>query len=221
MKHVIERDEFLRRMPAVACLSAQTVDPPDHPLVEVRIHAHLVEHALPILQEAGKDVVEVGDRKRIVRAEVADGAQRAGSAAIPGFPRRIAIANEQYVFRLRSSRYQHGDGFGLCKSCDVPEVAVLPKVVLDVVVAVANRGGRQDSDRVASHQPHELTATAREFIPSDGFDELGGLRALCGLVGLRDLQCSAASGGGGWSRSGSSSSNTSCTPTRTNSTSSA
>ncbi len=208
VQYVIESDYFLRRMPSVTGLSPQTVDPPDDALIEIGVHAHLVINAGAVLEQARKDVVEIRYRESVIRAVVTAGSGRAGALPIPGLPRGIAVAHEQDVLRLFPAGNQDCNRFGLAEARQIEEVAVLTVRVLDVVVTVTNRCRGQDGDRVAAHLLDELAAPAGEFVSTNG--------------GHGWFQCSGASGGSeGWSRNGSSSSNTSCTPTRTNSTSSA
>ncbi len=215
VQHVIESDDLQGWMPAVARLGAQAVDPSDHALIEVRVGAHLVEHPRAVLEQPRNNVIQVGDGKRVVCTVVAHRTNRSRALAVPGLPRRIPVAHEQHVVGLFPPRNEDRDRLRLRKAGHVPEVAVLAIGVFDIVVAVAHRSGREDRDGVATHQPHQLATAARE------------LSARYGLHGLHEfrwrgrLQCRAASGGGGWSRSGASSSNISCTPTLTNSTSSA
>ena len=102
VQQVIERDELLRRLHAGARLRLQAVDPADHALIELRVQAHRVVHARAVLHQARQDVVDVADRERIVRAVVARRALGSGAAAVPGLARRIAIAHEQHVLRLRA-----------------------------------------------------------------------------------------------------------------------
>ena len=220
-------------MAAVARLRAQAVDPADHPLVEVRIDAHGVEHLRAVLEQPGQDVVDVVDREGIVGAVVAGGALGPGALAVPGLALRVAIAHEQDVFGLLAARHQHGDRLRLAEAGQVVKVAVLAIGVLDVVVALPHRRRRQDRDGVAPHQAHQLAAAAREFFTADylGFgQQFGGAAGACARArrraGCADFlayvacQCNRPSCGLDSPRRGSSSSNTSCTPTRTNSTSS-
>src|SRR6185312_6713648 len=114
---------------------------------------------------------------------------------------------------------QYGHRFRLTEPRQVMEVAVLAIGVLNVVIALPNRCRGQDRNGIAPHEAHQLPAPLREFL----FRSYDGL--CCGpnqaarFVGF--LQCRGAPGDEGWSRNGLSSSKTSCTPTRTNSTSSA
>src|SRR5678815_2830113 len=68
---MIEGNELLRRVNAEPGLAAQAVDPADHAMVEVGVESHGVVHPAAVLDQAGQDVVDVADRKRIVRAVVA------------------------------------------------------------------------------------------------------------------------------------------------------
>ena len=100
MQHVIERDELLRRVAAVARLGAQPIDPADHALVEIRVRAHGVEDAGAVLEQPGEDLVHVGDGEGIVRTIIARGPGGSCAPAVPGLARRIALAHEQDVLGL-------------------------------------------------------------------------------------------------------------------------
>src|SRR5207302_8152053 len=146
------------------------------------------------------DLVDVADREGVVGAVVARGAGRTGAAPVPGLAHPVVLAHEQDVPGLRPPGHQHGHGLRLAEAGEVMEVAVLAVGILDVVVPLPHRGRRQNGDRVASHQAHELAAPARELLSRHRTSA---------------PQCSGAADGAA------SSSNKSCTPTRTNSTSSA
>ena len=164
VQRMVERHELVRRVHAVPALGAKLVDPADHALVELRVRAHGVEHARAALDQARQDLVDVADREGVVGAVVADRALGTRPRAVPGLARRVAVAHEQHELPLRPAGNQHGDGLRLGEGGQVVEVAVGAVVVLDVVVAHAHRGSRQDRDRVAPHVPHQQAAPPRELI---------------------------------------------------------
>jgi hypothetical protein len=85
VQHVIERDDLLRRMAAVARLGAQAIHPAHHALVELRVRAHGVEHLGAVLEQAGQDLVDVADRERVIGAVVARRAFGPGAPCRPRF----------------------------------------------------------------------------------------------------------------------------------------
>ena len=167
VQHVIERDDLERRMAAIARLRAQPVHPAHHALVELRMRAHRVIDLGAVLEQPRQDLVDVGDRKGVIGAEVAHRARGSGAAAVPGFARRIAIAHEQDVFALRTPGHQHRDGFGLREAGEIEEVAVGTVGVFDIVVAQPHRRGRHDGDGVAPHELHQGATAAGEFFAAD------------------------------------------------------
>ena len=150
-------------MRAAARLGAQRIDPADHALVEFLVQAHGVVDARAFLEQAGQNLVDVGDRKGVVGAVVLDRTGGTGALAVPDLALAVAFANEQHVFRRRASGDQDRHRLGLIEAAQVIKIAVLPVVVLDVVVALARRRGRQDRDGIAAHQAHQLGAAAGEF----------------------------------------------------------
>ncbi len=168
VQHVVQGHELRRRMAAIARLGAQAVHPADHALVELRVDAHGVVHARLVLEQAGEDLVQVGDREGIVGAVVAPRPGRSGAPAVPGLAQRVALAHEQDVLGLGPARHQHGHRLGFCEAGQVVEVAVLAVGVLDVVVAQAHRGGRQHGDGVTPHQLHQRPAAVRELVSCHG-----------------------------------------------------
>jgi len=193
-------------VPPVASLRAQAVYPTYDALIEVSIDTHGVEDLGAVLQQSRKDFVDVADWKRIIRLIVAGRACWTCAPSIPDLARRITIAYEHHVLGLLAARYEYGNRLRLPEPRYVVKITVLPVRVLDIVIAVPDRCGGQNGNRVAAHEARQLAAPACKLVPRDGLDR---------------FQCSGTSGGPGWSRRGPSSSNTSCTPIRTNSTSSA
>ena len=101
MQQVLERDELVGRVGARAAAIAQRGNPADQAGVELRVRAHRVEDPLGLLDDAGQDFFDVGDRKGIVGAEFGNGLLRARAGAVPGLAVRVAIAAEQDVLALR------------------------------------------------------------------------------------------------------------------------
>ena len=167
MQYVIERGNFLRRMPAIARLRAQPVHPANDALVELRMRPHRVEHLGAILEQARQDLVDVGDGKRVVGAEVARRPVRAGAPAVPGFARRIAIAHEKNVFALRAARHQHRHRFRLDETGEIEKIAVGAVRVFNVVVAHAHGRGGHDGNRIPAHLLEQCAAAAFEFFAPD------------------------------------------------------
>ncbi len=164
MQHMVERHEFLRRMCASARLGAQRIHPADHALVEIVVLAHRVVHARAGFEESRQDVVEVADREGVIGAVVAPQAFGSGAPPVPELARRVALPCEHDEFALRPARDQHRDRFRFAKAREVVKIAVLAEVVEHVVVARALGGRGQDRNRIAPHQPHQLAATAGEFL---------------------------------------------------------
>src|SRR5690606_41932457 len=69
----------------------------------LRVQTHRVVDARAVLHQAGKDVVDIADRKRIVGAVIARGSFRSCPPAVPCLAQWIAIAHEQDVFSLGSA----------------------------------------------------------------------------------------------------------------------
>jgi len=125
---------------------AQAVHPSDHALIEVCVHAHGVVHAGAVLEQAGQDLVDVRNRKGIVRAVIARRARRTRTPSIPGLARRIAVAHEQDVLGLGTPGHQHGHGLGLAEARQIVEIAVLAEWIFDVAVAVPDGCRGQHGD---------------------------------------------------------------------------
>ena len=165
MQRMIERHEFLRRLQPAARLRAQTVYPADHALVELLAQAHRVEDTRAVLEQAGQNLVDIGDREGVIGAVVFDRAIRARASAVPDLTLAITLAHEQDILGWRATRNQHCDRFGLVEAGQIIKIAVLPVVVLDITIAVAHRGRRQDRDGITTHLAHECAAAACEFGP--------------------------------------------------------
>src|SRR6202790_1306115 len=156
-------------MRAAARLRAQRIDPADHPLVELLVQTHRVVHPRALLEQSGQNLVDIGDRKGVVGAVILDRARGARALAIPDLAFAVAFAYEQHIFRHRTPGDQYRHCIRLIEAAQVVKVAVLPVVVLDIVVPLARRCRRQDRNRIAPHQPHQLRTPAREF----AFDWIG------------------------------------------------
>jgi hypothetical protein len=167
VEHVIERHDLERRVAPVARLGAQAVHPAHDSLVEFRMRAHRIENLRAVFHESGEDFVDVRDREGVIGSEVAHGALGSGPPAIPGLARRVAIAHEEDVLALRAARNEHGDRFGFVESRQIEEVAVGAVRIFDVVVAQPDGRGRDDRERVATHELHQRAATFPEFLTSD------------------------------------------------------
>ena len=139
VEHVAQRSELLRRARTLPC--PQTVHPSLHAGVKFPVGPHRVEDTRSLLDEARQYLIDVGNRKRIVRPIAMDRAVGAGPRAVPGLAQCIAFAHEQQVFGLRTPGNQHRHGFGLRKSAQIVKMTVLPVGMLDVAVAMAYRGG--------------------------------------------------------------------------------
>ena len=116
-----------------------------------------------MLHEPGKNVVDVVDRKRIVRTIVPRRPFRPGTTSVPGFAGGVSITHEQHVLGLRASRDQNGNRLGLRKTGEVEEITVGPIVIENVAVAGLLRHCRQDGDAALADHFHELAAATNEF----------------------------------------------------------
>ena len=166
----------MRRMATMLGQRAQSVDPTDHALIEVPVDPDGVEHPGAVLHETGEDVVDIGDRERIIGAEPAARARRTGTPAIPGLACRITVSHEQQVLALRSPRHQHRDRLRFGETGEVVEVAVLPIGVLDVVVAQMHGRSGDDGDGIAPHLAHQRTSAPGIFLAADRRGRLSGTR---------------------------------------------
>ena len=164
VEHVTERHELLRDAHPLARVGAHAVDPAHHARIELEVHPHGVEDARTLLHQAGKNLVDVRDRKGIVRAITLDRAVGTCPGAVPCLAQRIVFAHEQEILGMRATWREYRHGIGLGKAAQVIELAVLAIRVLDVTVAVAHRRGGQHGDGVLTDHAHELPAAAREFL---------------------------------------------------------
>ena len=153
-----------RPLRSLTRLHPQAVDPVDDARIEIRVRAHGVIDLRARLHQPRQYLVDVRDRKGIVRRIALDGAFGAGARAVPRLAQRVVLAHEQQVFRLRTARHQHRNRIRFRKAGQVVEVAVLPIGILDVAVAMAHRRRRQDRDRILADHAHELAPPARELL---------------------------------------------------------
>ena len=136
----------------------------EHAGIEIQVRSHGVEDLRALLHQSGQNLVDVRDRKGVVRAVALDRAVGSRPCAVPGLAQRVVLAHEQQIFGLRTARHQHRDGIRLGKAAQIVEMAVLAVGVLDIAVAVAHRGRRQNRDRVLADHAHELAPAARELL---------------------------------------------------------
>ena len=157
----------MRRLRTVAHLRTHAVHPADQLEVELGVAAEVVVDARAAFEQAGQDLVEVGDRVGVVEAVRRHRALGPGARAVPGFALGVAVAAEQQGLAVLPARHQHQHRLGLGETAQVPEVAVLAVGIVGVVAAHAFGRGRQDEDGVLVRHAHELLAATREF---GGFD---------------------------------------------------
>ena len=99
--HVIEqmgkRGEFLIDPSGLPRVHAQSIDPAENARIEFVVHAHRIENVRTILHETREDLVDIGDRKRVLGFVSIDRPIGACARAIPEFPQLVALAHEQQV----------------------------------------------------------------------------------------------------------------------------
>src|SRR5690606_6880370 len=117
------------------------------------------------LEQARQDVVDVGDRKRVVGAVVGDRPLGSGARSVPQLALGIALAAEEQELALRPARREHGDGLGLLETGQVIEVAVRTIVEQRVAAAYALGRGNDDGDALRADDVHERLAPLRELAP--------------------------------------------------------
>src|SRR5690606_26164623 len=115
---------------------------------------------LPVLEQAREDVVDVVDRKGVVRAVNGARPFEPRAPAVPDLLLRIAFAAEKDVLAVRPPGNEHGDGLGLGKMGEVIEVAVGTVRIVHVAVANAYRRRGNDGD-AALHVPQQLGTALR------------------------------------------------------------
>ena len=164
IKHMVERDEFLRAACALAGQRLESIDPAQDAGIEIHMGSHGVEDLRTLLHESRQNFVDILDRKGIVRAIVLNRPLGAGACAIPRLPQGIMLTHEQQIFSLWTARHQNGDRVRLREAAQIVKMTVLPISVFDVAVAVTHRGGGQDRDRILADHAHELSPSACELL---------------------------------------------------------
>jgi len=94
---MIQGNEFVRRLGAQVRFGADNVDPLHQVPIELGIAAHRRIHPVAAFDQAGQDVVDIGDGEGIVGAEITDRAFGTGTQAVPQFALGITFATEQHV----------------------------------------------------------------------------------------------------------------------------
>ncbi len=161
MQQVVQRDEFLRA-PGVALLLAQLVAPADDLAVEGRVAADRVIDVVAVFHQAGQDFVQVGNRKRIVHAQLLACAVQPQPGSVPALAFRIALAAEQDLLAGVAPGDQHQHCIGLVESGQVEEIAVLAKRMVAVAVAQLFARRRHDKNAVGFGQVHQVPAASRQ-----------------------------------------------------------
>ncbi len=170
VQQVRQRDEFVRRLRALAHLRAHPVDPADQLEVELGVAAEMIIDARTAFDQARQDVVDVVDRERVVHAERCHRALGADARTVPALAFEVTLAAEQDRLAGRTAGDQREHRVRLGEPGQIVEIAVLPVWIVRVVVAHAFRRGGDDHDRVVAGHAHQLAAAAREFLR---FDHLG------------------------------------------------
>lgn len=197
---MIQGNEFVRRLGAQVRFGADDVDPLHQVPVELGIAAHRRIHPVAAFDQAGQDVVDIGDGEGIVGAEITDRAFGTGTQAVPQFALGIAFATEQHVLAVRATGHQHDHRFGLGEAAQVLEIAVLAVDMFDIAIADGHRGGRQDRDTVGFHLRHERLAATGVFRFRDMDHGQTGFLSQCsdglGVAGSADFLVSVNSSSG-------------------------
>ena len=92
MQHMFQGHELHGRVTATAGAGADAVHPAHDTLIEFGAVTHTVIDPLFILEEAGQDVIDIGDGKGIVGAIAVTHTVRSGAPPMPYFHHRIAFA---------------------------------------------------------------------------------------------------------------------------------
>ena len=163
VKQMIQGNKFVRWLGAEVRFGADHVDPLHQVPVEFGIAAHGRIHSVTAFDQAGQDVVDIGNREGVIGAKIADRAFGARSQAVPQFALGVAFAAEQHVLAVLAAGHQHNHRFRFGEAAQVLEVAVLAVDVLDVTVADGYRSRRQDGDAVGFHLRHERLAAPGVF----------------------------------------------------------
>lgn len=146
-----------------ASLAAHPLQPAHEAMIEILIAAHRVIDAGLVLQQSRQDVVEVRNGKSVIRTVLLAGRLEPGSTSMPGFGLGILLATEEQAFALGPVGHHHQYGFRFGKPCQVEEVAVGAKGVVDVAVAQALGSRGLDGDAAIIHDVHQPLATSGVF----------------------------------------------------------
>src|SRR5690606_14322442 len=142
-------------------------DDPEQPLVEL-VRTERVINAVVALEQARQNVVEVGDRVRVVGTEMGDRTLGPMPDAVPELALGITLAAEHQELALGPARHEHGNGFGLAKPGEVIEIAVGPIIKVCVAAPDFLRGCRDYGDAVRPDELHEMAAAAGKFLTIHG-----------------------------------------------------
>ena len=160
---MFQRNKLVRCMFAGARLAANAIDPANQLLVELGRRTHGVKYPLTAFQQAGQNLIDILDGKRVIGAEVLHRALGSGTPAVPGFHFRVAITTKQQVLAVFAARRKHHHGFGFRKPGEIVKITVRPEREIHVAVTRLLRVGRQDSDSVRPHHAHQLFTPAGKF----------------------------------------------------------
>ena len=163
VQQVIEADELVGRMVSLAPALTQRRDPGEQPLIEIRVGADRVVDAFALLDDAGQDFVDVGDRKRVIGAERSDCAFGPGAGPVPDCARRVALTTEQDELAVGTTGHEDRNRVRFAKPGQIQEVAVLTEKVLAVAIPHARRRRGQDGNSALAHHPHQLAPALGEF----------------------------------------------------------
>ena len=160
---MIQSNEFVGRLGAEVGLGADRIDPLHEVAVEFRVAAHRRVHPAAAFNQPRQDVVNIGDRERVVGAEVADRALLPGPLAVPQFALGIAFAAKQHVLAMNPARDQDNHRRRLGKAAQVLEIAVLAVNMFDIAIANGHRRCGEDRNAVGLHLRHECLAATCVF----------------------------------------------------------
>ncbi len=158
-----QRHKLVRRTDTGAALAPHLVHPAEDALIKGGILAHGVENAILFLQQTRHDVIQVGDRKRIIGAILGAGPLHPRSQPVPDFHFWIALAAQQHELALGASGNDDGHGLGLGKPGQVEEIAVTAERKVRVTAAHAHAGGGNNGDAVVAHHVHQAFAAPGKF----------------------------------------------------------
>ena len=163
MEQVLQGHELARRVRAGAHLAANGLDPLHHPSIERRVFAQGVIHPAATFNHARQDVVDVGNREGIVQTILFNGTVLAHQKAVPQLLLRIAFLAEQHRLTMLAPGNQCQYRFGLAKTGQIVEIAVLAERMQYVPVTHPLRRGRENGDAVRRHPLHQFAAALGKF----------------------------------------------------------